>query len=114
DFCVSGKTDVAGAGKSIGFFVLKPKFFTPVCIAGSPMASAPMRANAELHDTRRMSNSAPPHDSPPKLEMGLPSGGLYAVSVGKTGSSGVTTPFSTPIEPVTTLNVDPGKKRSCQ
>src|SRR5947209_6937713 len=72
-----------------------------------------MVAKAELHDTRRMSNRAPPHDSPPKFEMGCPSGGLYCVSTGKEGLSGVTAPDSTPIEPVTTLNVDPGKKRSC-
>src|SRR3954471_8222286 len=71
-----------------------------------------MRANEELHDTRRISNSGPPHDSPPKFEIGLPSGGLYAVSTGNTGWSGVTRPLSTPVEPVTTLNVDPGKKIS--
>ena len=47
--------------------------------------------------------------SPPKFWIGAPSGGLYALSCGKTGLSGVTLPVSSPVDPVTTLNVEPGR-----
>ena len=70
DFFVSGKDDVAAFGRSIGIFVLNPNLRTPASIWLWPITSAPIVAKAELHDTRRMSNRAPPHDSPPKFEMG--------------------------------------------
>src|SRR4051794_27987875 len=104
---VLGNFDSAASGRSIGGLLLKPKLSAPASMVSWPITSAPIVANAELHDSRRMSNSAPPHVSPPKFWIGWPSGGSYCVAGGKFGLSGVTLPLCSPIEPVTTLNVEP-------
>ena len=55
-----GKFDRAGAVRSIGTAWLKPKS-SDTSIMGSGPVSTPIWANAVLHDTRRISKSAPPH-----------------------------------------------------
>src|SRR5258708_1987242 len=112
---VVGKFDAAGAGRSMGGLLLNPNASAVLIIRSGPMYSVPIRANAELHDTASISNSAPPQLSWSKFEMANWSstfGGVYDVAVANTGVSRVTTPASSPAVEVTTLNVDPGKKIS--
>ena len=51
--------------------------------AGAVPRSTPIWANAVLQDTARMSKSAPPHASPPKLRSGrFVCGGVYEETAG--------------------------------
>ena len=58
-----GNTDFAGSGRSIGAAALKPHDPAPATMSSGPMVSVPIWANAELHETRRISRSGPPQSS---------------------------------------------------
>src|SRR3954452_13900083 len=88
DLPVSGNVEVAAAGRSIGGVVLNPNCAAPCCMIPGPSTSAPISAKDELQETRRISGSGPPHVSPPKFEIGFPSGGLYSLSRGEAASGG--------------------------
>jgi hypothetical protein len=73
--------------------------------------SRAMRANDVLQDSARIGNSVPPQVC--ELASARPvCGGVKDDSTGYDGESTVTTPNFRPVEPVTTLKVEPGKNRS--
>ena len=83
-----GKFDRAGSVRSIGTSWLNPKA-SAVSIIGSGPVSTPIWAKAVLHDTRRIWNSAPPQDEPPKFRIGrVVPGGVYALLDGVDGLVG--------------------------
>ena len=105
-----GNTDFTESGRSMGGAALNPHDAAPDTMLDAPIVSAPICANAELHDTRRISGSVPPHVSPPKFLIGLfVCAGVYPVVNGYDGSVLVTRPVCRPMPAVTTLNVEPGK-----
>ena len=108
----SGTPTRPAAGRSSGGRCVEPEPLGAVRPCRVRRSSRrPSGRRRVLHDTRRISNSVPPHALPPKFdEVVVGEVDVVARSAtGYTGWSGVTTPLSTPIEPVTTLNVDPGR-----
>ena len=65
-----GKFERAGAVRSIGTSWLKPKSSDAVDHRRRGRCRRPSGRRRVLHDTRRIWNSAPPHELPPKLRIG--------------------------------------------